>query len=609
MTNASSLETCPDVPLRRAQVRRDALKTSVVALPARFGVVLAFGTALGFAFATNVFAGGADGTAARGEGPGSKASQTARAEPQTERRIPEKDQNAWEAQTVVHGAEAEDSDGPWKSADGGAQRVQWLDGFQRQASHLGMGHTALKRAGKGTPDSAAYRFGMQKFVRTVATQDGQIARLRSSVASARPDPILDWDASVEEAADGPGHVVSTDEIVVIGLSAADLETASAHGFVVRGPTEVGDSGTTFQRLKAPAGLTREQAERRLYTILPSLSLMTNYKYSIFMDVPGERGNPVSALPGADRLKPSPASRMPCPGPTCFGGELIKWNKKLGACAKNVRIGVIDTSFDIAHPSFKTLKAIQKDFLGGQEPSPHDWHGTAILSLLAGDPNGGTPGLVPDAEFLLATAFQTDAEGNASTDSVRLLAALAWLEELDVDIVNMSFSGPRDPAFASAVERMSQMGVVFVAAAGNMGPTAKPSYPAAYPHVIAVTAVNRSGENYRSANRGKYIDVSAPGVDILTALPGAQQGYNTGTSFAVPFVTAILATRGRSIAFLETTEQEILAGIATHDLGSPGRDATYGVGLVRAPERCPRDDLIARSAPSMLMQAGAGGSGR
>src|SRR5690606_34287671 len=127
----------------------------------------------------------------------------------------------------------------------------------------------------------------------------------------------------------------------------------------------------------------------------------------------------------------------------------------------------------------------------------------------------------------------------------------------------------------------------------MGPTAAPSYPAAYPHVIAVTAVNRDGENYRSANRGGYIDVSAPGVDILTALPHAQQGYRTGTSFAVPFVTAILATRGGAQQAFAQSEQELVAQLVDQDLGPPGRDPTYGVGLVRAPERCPRGgDLVA-----------------
>jgi hypothetical protein len=293
---------------------------------------------------------------------------------------------------------------------------------------------------------------------------------------------------------------------------------------------------------------------------------------------------------------SPASSQPCPHNTCFGGELIKWKSTLGSCAKGVRIGIIDTSFDVGHPALEHITVEQGEFLDGKPASPYDWHGTAVLSLLAGDPRSGTPGLVPDATFLLATAFRSDAAGNASTDTVRLIAALAWLEGLDVDIVNMSFSGPRDEAVSRAIARMSEKGIVFIAAAGNGGPIAGPSYPAAYPSVIAVTAVNRNGENYRNANRGTYIDVAAPGVDILTALPDAKQGYRTGTSFAAPFVTAIVATRGAELGGA-TAKAQLLQQVSTRDLGPPGRDPIYGAGLALAPGRCQGGaGAIAKAAP-------------
>ncbi|MGE0025471.1 MAG: S8 family serine peptidase, partial [Hyphomicrobium sp.] len=309
-------------------------------------------------------------------------------------------------------------------------------------------------------------------------------------------------------------------------------------------------------------------------------------------VTGERAHTVGLLPGSERQGGAPASSTPCPHETCFGPSLINWNPELSACTKDVRIGVIDTSFDLAHPAFKRLRVVRKEFIEGATPSDEDWHGTAVLSLLAGDPQSGTPGLVPDATFLLATAFRSDAQGNATTDTVRLLDALNWLDELDVDIVNLSFAGPSDSAIARTIERMSLKGIIFVAAAGNMGPAAPPSYPGAYPHVIAVTAVNRAGENYRAASRGDYIDLAAPGVDILTALPNGKQGLRTGTSFAVPFVTAILATRAAS-DIVDGTEDMLLERFSTRDLGQPGRDPIYGAGLVLAPETCMRADMMAK----------------
>jgi subtilisin family serine protease len=162
--------------------------------------------------------------------------------------------------------------------------------------------------------------------------------------------------------------------------------------------------------------------------------------------------------------------------------------------------------------------------------------------------------------------------------------LNWLDALDVRYVNMSFSGPRDPLVENAIARMHAKGVVFVAAAGNQGPTAPPSYPAAYPDVIAVTAVNRNGENYRHANRGDYVDVAAPGVEILAALPKATTGYRTGTSFAAPFVTSIVATR-TDIETRSLTKAALLNRLSMRDLGPPGRDPIYGQGLALAPQSC------------------------
>lgn len=465
-----------------------------------------------------------------------------------------------------------------------------LDNLPAQASHLGMSRRALE----GRRDTDKGKDGDGSNAGRSADEGngagGQDAPVRRATRL-RPFPGQDIGAEM------PSKMFVEErkaELVVSDISPVDLETAKLNGFIVSDPIDLKGVGTKVRRLSAP-GVTRDEAERELHKILPFLPVTPNNAYTIFMGTLGESEG-ASALTGLDPRKIGPASAKPCPTQTCFGGQLIKWTNALGSCTKDVRIGVIDTSFDIGHPTFKSVRAIQGEFLSGERPSPYDWHGTAVLSLLAGNPKSGTPGLVPDATFLLATAFRSDVNGNASTDTVRLLAALDWLDQLDVDIVNMSFSGPQDGALAAAIERMSKKGVVFIAAAGNMGPTAAPSYPAAYSNVIAVTAVNRNGMNYKSANRGSYIDVSAPGVDILAALPDAKQGYRTGTSFAVPFVTAIMATKIG--ARQPTTEHELLAQVATRDLGPPGPDPIYGAGLAMAPQRCMRGgDAVAGGAPS------------
>jgi subtilisin family serine protease len=403
------------------------------------------------------------------------------------------------------------------------------------------------------------------------------------------------------------------EFVVPALSPADVKKLTDRGFEVSEPAPAGGKAAV-QRVRG-AGYDVNEAERELHKALQT-SVMQNFAYSIFLGSLGETD------PGAPEKRAiTPATRQPCPDAVCFGGKFINWSRAAGACAKSAKIGIIDTSFDTGHPAFTGLKATSRAFLDHEKPSPYDWHGTAVLSLLAGNPDTSTPGLAPGAHYFLATAFRSDITGNASTDTVRLLGALAWLEESKVNIINMSFSGPQDPAIARAIARMSKKGIVFVAAAGNMGPNAPPSYPAAYPQVIAVTAINRKGNTYTKANRGAHIDVSAPGVDVVTALPKAQQGYRTGTSFAAPFVTAILATQG-DLAFTGA-KAKLLPKLSVRDLGPPGRDPMYGSGLAMAPATCgdgtaiAADDTVptlprpveaasdAWGAKTTLMRAGAG----
>jgi hypothetical protein len=474
-----------------------------------------------------------------------------------------------------------------------------LYGWQKQAMRLGPGPRRDFDKGKGgyghdkpqAPGGGSYAV-VGSDIAVVSTGSGTVVKTSNkSDASDKKDDDKeasnDEEATAEDAAPPPGaelrpeqfEAAREQELVVPDLSDDDLKTAQAHGFVASAPTEIGKSGTKLVRLRLPSG-DRTEAERELHRVLPFAMASPNYAYKIFIGSEGQQQASLK-VPGQ---KTAPASAAPCPEQVCFGRGLIKWTSEHTRCVKDVRVGVIDTSFDTRHPALRKIRSIGQEFLGENEASPYDWHGTAVLSLLAGDPAGGTPGLVPDATFLLAAAFRSDVNGNASTDTVRLLAALAWLEELDVDIVNMSFSGPEDPLLARAIARMSKKGIVFIAAAGNMGPTASPSYPAAYPSVIAVTAVTRDGLNYKNANRGTYIDFSAPGVDILAALPNGQQGFRTGTSFAAPFVTAIVAASGVRMAQGVSTAT-FVTRLPFQDLGPPGQDPIYGAGLARAPQQC------------------------
>lgn len=476
------------------------------------------------------------------------------------------------------------------SADrhGNANGVTWLKGIQGQAAHLETHMVAERR-----PPDARKTFTL---------------------------PFPGRDRGGEQ----PVELYKTErggELFLTDPAPGDLDAARQAGFLVGTSTTLAN-GSTLVRLGAP-GVARDEAFRTVTSLLPGVSVSANESYTIYTPPVGDADGVRTVI---ERNRVEPAAPGPCTTEVCFGRELIAWRGSLSACAQHVRIGIIDTSFDVSHPALRKIRAEQAAFFDGETASPFDWHGTAVLSLLAGGSASGTPGLVPDATFLLAAAFRSDAAGHASTDTVRLLQALSWLDHRGVDLVNMSFTGPRDPAIAHAIAAMRKKGVVFVAAAGNLGPMAEPAYPAAYPDVIAVTAVNSDSEGYRHANRGDYVDVAAPGVDVFTALPNAQQGYRTGTSFAVPFVTAIAATRGRAlppsdaddVAF-ERAGSQVLRGVTVRDLGPPGRDPIYGAGLVLAPETCvPGEDAVASRSgspspaiappprPSTFIGAGAAG---
>ncbi len=211
-------------------------------------------------------------------------------------------------------------------------------------------------------------------------------------------------------------------------------------------------------------------------------------------------------------------------------------------------------------------------------------------------DSGTPGLIPNASFFLASIFFEGEGGEAVTDTVSLLRALNWMQNSGVRLVNMSFTGPSDPLVLKRIEELRALGIVFVAAAGNGGPAAEPSYPAAYPQVIAVTAVDQQLKLYASANRGDHIDLAAPGVRIWTAVPDAKEGYRSGTSFAAPFVTAVLALRKPES--LGTSKAHALSHLQTVALGSGGASRSFGRGLLQAPSRCPGEPTpVSQLAPS------------
>jgi subtilisin family serine protease len=238
-----------------------------------------------------------------------------------------------------------------------------------------------------------------------------------------------------------------------------------------------------------------------------------------------------------------------------------------------QIGLIDTGIATDLAYFKHVTLSQRAFNG--KTAEARLHGTAVAHLMAGtkaDPAART-------KIFVADIFAGPRESAGS--SYALIKALDWLAAQGVPVINISLSGPRNPAVAGAIARITKRGHVIVAAAGNDGPAAPPVFPGAYDNVIGVTAVDAQNRVYRYANRGAHVDFAARGVAVPAIDARGDVRDATGTSFAAPLVAARLARQlGRPDAAAAQKAIRALEAEA-RDLGPRGRDPIYGAGLIEA----------------------------
>ena len=153
------------------------------------------------------------------------------------------------------------------------------------------------------------------------------------------------------------------------------------------------------------------------------------------------------------------------------------------------------------------------------------------------PNGWS-GLLPGAKLFAANMFEINKQDKMIGNSVALLKGINWLTKQKVHVINLSIAGADNKMFRIAIKFAKKRGVILVASVGNWGYKTKPAFPAAYRDVMAVTAVAANRQIYSMANQGKYVDFSAPGVSVWTAVPGGGK-VQTGTSFATPFISVLV----------------------------------------------------------------------
>jgi Subtilase family len=239
---------------------------------------------------------------------------------------------------------------------------------------------------------------------------------------------------------------------------------------------------------------------------------------------------------------------------------------------NVLVAVIDSGIDVKHPELADTIADSFDALGSKE-GPH-FHGTGIAGAIAA--HARLMGSAPAARILAIRAFGTAQNGAEGTSYV-VLKALDRAVAQGARIINMSFAGPKDPLIERGIAAAASRDIVMVAAAGNAGPKSPPLYPAANPNVIGVSATDNQDALFAASNRGDYVAVAAPGVDVFLPVPDGKYQMLSGTSFSAAYVSGVVALMLERNPALKPAEVRAIVMKTARDLGPPGRDDLFGAG--------------------------------
>ncbi|MGN6849246.1 MAG: S8 family serine peptidase [Sphingomicrobium sp.] len=317
----------------------------------------------------------------------------------------------------------------------------------------------------------------------------------------RLDELIRTNRATVES-DGNGLPVRRGIVAVLDPDSAGLQRALAAGFRIARDDRDANLGMRVVSLAVPSGMSAKDGLKRLRKIAPELQADFDHLFE-------PAGGPLAPMSVA-----LAASRA------ADGGRVI---------------GMVDGGV-ASHPSLAGKSIEQNGFAGAPQPTGH---GTAVASLLVGS-QGPFHGAATGDRLHVPDVYGGNRAAGSATAIVR---ALAWLAGHHPQVINISLVGPSNKLVQRAIEIVQSRGIEVVAAVGNDGPAAPPQYPASYPGVVAVTAVDASGRALPEAGRATHLDFAAPGADMAAALPGNGYTRVRGTSFAAPLAAARLLAVG------------------------------------------------------------------
>lgn len=255
----------------------------------------------------------------------------------------------------------------------------------------------------------------------------------------------------------------------------------------------------------------------------------------------------------------------------------------GHTGSGTKLAILDTGIDAYHEDLNVSGGYSV-FASGWDANPFydgNGHGTHVAGTAAALDNGtGVVGVAPGADLYAVKVLAADGSGSASG----VVKGIEWAVQNGIDVINMSLgSSVHSQAIQDAVDAAYyEYDILVVAAAGNdgnsFGTGDSVDYPARYDSTVAVAATDQNDGRAYFSSTGPAVDISAPGVSILSTVPGNGYYSLNGTSMAAPHVAgggAVLRS-----AFPDASAAEIRNMMESTAKNIGTNDAWYGMGLMQ-----------------------------
>lgn len=245
--------------------------------------------------------------------------------------------------------------------------------------------------------------------------------------------------------------------------------------------------------------------------------------------------------------------------------------------RGARVAVVDSGVAVNHRDLRRKVGARYDFRNNNGTVEDlNGHGTHIAGIVAARTNNkiGVAGGCPKCTIIAAKALDKNLSGFDSD----IAQAINWSVNRGARVVNLSLGGLGEKSvLKEAIDYANRRGAVVVAAGGNYG-DGRTVYPAAYNNVVAVSYTDARDRRSPNSSYGRWMNVAAPGVNIVSTVPGGYQA-RSGSSFSSPHAAAlagILSGQRRPKAVVYRRLQ-----LTATDVGPRGRDAFYGYGRINA----------------------------